>query len=56
MTEFGERSLAVMRLANDRTEVTLPDAKIDHRSQPGPFEPVVMQRLWLEIHGTGHSV
>jgi hypothetical protein len=34
-------------LTNDWTEVTLPDAEIDHRSQPGPELPLETLDGWF---------
>jgi hypothetical protein len=34
--ESAISGLAMVRRSNDKTEVTLPDAEVDHRSRPGP--------------------
>ena len=45
--------LAVVRRANDRTEATLPDAEIDHRSRLGPKLPVVIVSANVGFEETG---
>lgn len=40
--------LAASGLANEWTEVTLPDAEIDHRSSPGPLRSLGGRRLDLD--------
>jgi hypothetical protein len=46
-------SLAAVRQANDRIEATLPDLEIDHRSRPGPKQPVDLVTANVEYGETG---